>query len=61
MSPGTQRRCNQVHEQYESPKLTAVGSVRGLTMGQGFRGSDDHLVFTIPGWGTFDLPYGQSS
>jgi hypothetical protein len=49
-----------VHEQYESPKLTAVGSVRGLTMGQGFRGSDDHLVFTIFGY-EIDIPYGQGS
>ena len=36
-----------MHEHYESPKLTTVGSVRSLTMGQGIRGNDDHLVFHI--------------
>ena len=45
---------------YESPKLTTVGSVRSLTMGQGFRGNDDHLVFTVFGY-EIDIPYGQGS
>ena len=49
-----------MHEHYESPKLTTVGSVRSLTMGQGFFGRDDHLVFTAFGH-DFDIPYGQGS
>jgi hypothetical protein len=49
-----------VHEHYEPPKLTTVGSVRGLTMGQGIFGSDDTFVFH---WGpiVIDIPYGQGS
>jgi hypothetical protein len=49
-----------VHEHYEPPKLTAVGSVRGLTMGEGIFGNDDTFVFH---WGPFDIsiPYGNGS
>ena len=49
-----------MHEHYEPPKLTTVGSVRGLTMGQGIFGHDDTFVFH---WGpiVIDLPYGQGS
>ncbi|WP_169576492.1 lasso RiPP family leader peptide-containing protein [Nocardioides halotolerans] len=49
-----------MHEHYESPKLTTVGSVRSLTMGQGFHGNDDHLVFTVFGY-DIDIPYGTGS
>lgn len=49
-----------MHEHYESPKLTPVGSVRGLTMGQGILGNDDSFVFHI-GHITIDIPYGQGS
>jgi hypothetical protein len=49
-----------VHEYYEPPKLTTVGSVRGLTMGQGLLGHDDHLVFHFGGI-VIDIPYGQGS
>ena len=49
-----------MHEHYEPPKLTKVGSVRGLTMGQGILGHDDTFVFH---WGpiVIDIPYGQGS
>jgi hypothetical protein len=49
-----------VHENYESPKLTPVGSVRGLTMGQGILGNDDSFVFHI-GSITIGFPYGHGS
>jgi hypothetical protein len=49
-----------MHDHYEPPKLTSVGSVRGLTMGEGIFGHDDSLVFH---WGpiTIEIPYGNSS
>jgi hypothetical protein len=49
-----------VHEHYESPRLTTVGSVRSLTMGQGFRGNDDHFVLAVFGY-EFDVAYGTGS
>lgn len=49
-----------MHENYESPKLTTVGSVRGLTMGQGILGHDDSFVFHFGGI-IIDIPYGQGS
>ncbi len=49
-----------MHENYEPPKLTTVGSVRGLTMGQGILGHDDHFVFHFGGI-VIDIPYGQGS
>jgi len=36
---------------YESPTLTEVGSVRELTLGKGFKGSDDSFLGII-NWGT---------
>jgi hypothetical protein len=49
-----------MHAQYEPPKLTVVGSVRDLTLGEGLFGSDDTFVFH---WGPFQisLPYGNGS
>ncbi|HET6939551.1 MAG TPA: lasso RiPP family leader peptide-containing protein [Nocardioides sp.] len=49
-----------VHEHYEPPKLTAIGSVRGLTMGEGIFGHDDSFVFH---WGpiTIGFDYGHGS
>ena len=35
------KEVSQCKTHYEPPKLTTVGSVRSLTMGQGFRGNDD--------------------
>jgi len=32
---------------YESPTLTEVGSVRGLTLGEGVKGNDDTLFWFI--------------
>ena len=49
-----------MHEDYESPTLTAVGSVRGLTMGQGIWGHDDNFVFQFGGI-VINIPYGQGS
>ena len=49
-----------MHEHYESPKLTQVGSVLGLTQGEGWLGSDDNFVFHI-GRITIDIPYGTAS
>ena len=45
---------------YEPPELTAVGSVRELTMGNGIFGNDDTFVFH---WGPFEIPipYGNGS
>lgn len=45
---------------YEPPELTAVGSVRDLTMGDGIFGHDDTFVFH---WGPFEIPipYGNNS
>ncbi|MGH1561885.1 lasso RiPP family leader peptide-containing protein [Mumia sp. DW29H23] len=34
---------------YEAPKLTEVGSVRDLTLGQGLDGNDDQFLFFT--WG----------
>ena len=42
-----------MQEPYEPPELTAVGSVRDLTMGDGIFGHDDTFVFH---WGPFDIP-----
>lgn len=39
---------------YEAPKLTAVGSLKDLTLGRGIRGNDDSLIFfghVIAEWG----------
>lgn len=49
-----------MHQHYEPPKMTAVGSVRGLTMGEGLFGNDDTFVFH---WGPFEIsiPYGEGS
>lgn len=46
--------------QYEPPHLTAVGSVKDLTLGEGIWGSDDTFVFH---WGPFnvEVPYGNLS
>lgn len=49
-----------MHENYESPTLTTVGSVRGLTQGKGILGHDDSFVFHIGGI-VIDIPYGQGS
>ena len=49
-----------MNEHYESPTLTTVGSVRGLTMGDGWLGHDDHLVFQV-GRIVIDIPYGHGS
>ena len=49
-----------MHERYESPTLTQVGSVRDLTLGEGILGSDDSFVFHI-GRITIDIPYGHGS
>jgi hypothetical protein len=49
-----------VNTHYESPKLTQVGSVLGLTQGEGILGSDDSFVFHI-GRITIDIPYGHGS
>ncbi|HEU5035705.1 MAG TPA: lasso RiPP family leader peptide-containing protein [Nocardioides sp.] len=49
-----------MHERYESPTLTKVGSVRDLTLGEGILGSDDNFVFHI-GRITIDIPYGHGS
>ena len=43
-------RCesaNQTRPLYESPRLTVVGSVKDLTLGDGWRGNDDTFVFHI--------------
>ena len=40
---------------YEAPTITEVGSVRDLTLAQGWAGSDDKIVWrgqVIFGWGT---------
>lgn len=50
----------QESSSYESPKLTAVGSVKDLTLGEGWRGNDDTLVFAIFGR-TFSIEYGELS
>lgn len=44
----------------ESPRLTEVGSVTDLTLGEGWSGRDDTFVFTI---GRFDvsISYGELS
>jgi hypothetical protein len=44
---------------YEAPRLTTVGSVKDLTLGQGLWGSDDTFVLHI---GRFEIPihYGHS-
>ena len=49
-----------MHAQYESPKLTAIGSVREMTLGEGIFGNDDTFVFH---WGPFhvSIPYGNGS
>ena len=45
---------------YESPQLTEVGSVKDLTLGEGFWGNDDTFVFTI--WGhQISIHYGELS
>lgn len=44
---------------YEAPRLTAVGSVKDLTLGQGWAGSDDTFVVQV-GRFTFSIEYGQS-
>jgi hypothetical protein len=49
-----------VNAHYESPKLSQVGSVLGLTMGAGILGADDNFVFHI-GSITIDIPYGHGS
>jgi hypothetical protein len=49
-----------MHERYESPKLSPVGSILGLTQGEGVLGSDDNFVFHI-GRITIDIPYGHGS
>lgn len=47
-------------EAYVSPQLTEVGSVRDLTLGDGFRGNDDTFVFSI--WGhQITITYGELS
>lgn len=45
---------------YEAPRLTTVGSVKDLTLGQGLFGNDDTFVFHI-GRFTITIPYGESS
>ena len=49
-----------MHENYEPPKLTVVGSVKDLTLGDGIFGHDDSFVFH---WGSIviDIPYGTGS
>lgn len=32
---------------YEAPRLTAVGSLKDLTLGEGWRGNDDVLFWFI--------------
>ncbi len=45
---------------YEAPRLTAIGSVKDVTLGEGIWGSDDTFVFH---WGPFNvtIPYGNLS
>ena len=50
----------QPRPKYESPELTEVGSVRDLTLGQGWRGNDDTFVFTVKGR-TISITYGTLS
>jgi hypothetical protein len=45
---------------YETPELAEVGSVRDLTLGQGWRGNDDTFVFTVKGR-TISITYGTLS
>ena len=45
---------------YESPELAEVGSVRDLTLGDGWRGNDDTFVFHI-GRHTISITYGELS
>jgi hypothetical protein len=52
--------ANQTRPLYESPHLTEVGSVKDLTLGGGWRGSDDTFVFTIHGH-QFSIQYGELS
>jgi hypothetical protein len=56
-----QESANQTRPLYESPQLTVVGSVKGLTLGAGVRGKDDTFVFTSP-WGyEITVHYGELS
>lgn len=41
---------------YEAPQLTVVGSVKDLTLGDGWGGNDDTFVF----WG-YPIHYGELS
>jgi len=50
----------QPRPQYESPQLTEVGSVKDLTLGEGWRGNDDTFVLTI-GRFQISLEYGELS
>jgi hypothetical protein len=45
---------------YEPPRLTTVGSVKELTLGEGLWGNDDSFVFHL---GPFEIsiPYGEAS
>jgi hypothetical protein len=52
--------ANQTRPLYESPQLTVVGSVKDLTLGDGWRGNDDTFVFHI-GRFTISIPYGELS
>jgi hypothetical protein len=52
--------ANQTRPLYESPQLTVVGSVKDLTLGDGWRGKDDTFVFHI-GRFTISIPYGELS
>lgn len=40
-----------MRDAYESPRLTKVGSLKDLTLGEGVRGNDDVLLWFIR-WGT---------
>lgn len=44
---------------YEAPRLTAVGSVKDLTLGQGWAGNDDTFVLHL-GRITVSVEYGHS-
>ena len=39
-----------MQKSYEAPRLTAVGSLKDLTLGEGWQGTDDVLFYFIR-WG----------
>jgi hypothetical protein len=56
--PVTSQLAKGTH-MYETPTITEVGTLRDLTLGQGFAGNDDHLQFTVFGY-TVNIAYGHS-